>query len=221
MMRPNQSARFGRLVVRKIIPLLTFAVAAAALSGCSTGALPGGSAPGGSNPPAAASSGPTSGSDSGPGATAANACGIAHTALAKVVTAALSAPFEKNNVCYFGVGPNGSQSGSALAQLYGDSVFVGYSTSDVDSQYQAAAAAYSGSKKLSGVGTQAQYYDGGNGNPQVVARTSGALCTVQTNFHDATEVGLSKPTDSRTIAAADVPKLAGELGGVCSALFGG
>jgi hypothetical protein len=216
-MRPNQSARIGRLIVRKIIPLLTFAIAVAALSGCSTGGLPGGSAAGGSNPPAAASSG----SGSGSGATASNACGVAHDALAKVVTAALSAPFEKDNVCYFGVGSNASQSGSALAQLYGDSVFVGYSTSDVDSQYQAAAAAYSGSKKLSGVGTQAQYYDGGNGNPQVVARTSRALCTVQTNFNDATEVGLSKPTDSRTIATADVPKLAGELGGVCTALFGG
>jgi hypothetical protein len=150
----------------------------------------------------------------------ANACGIARTALAKVVTASLSAPFEKDNVCYFGVGQNAGTSGSALTHLYGDSVFMGYSTSDVDSQYQAAAAAYSGSKKLSGVGMQAQYYDGGNGNPQVVARTSGALCSVQTNFNDATEVGLSKPTGSRTIAAVDVPKLADELGGVCSALFG-
>jgi hypothetical protein len=205
--------------VRKIIPLVTFAIAVAALSGCSAGALPGGSASGASSPSAAA--GADSGSSSGSGATAANACTTAHTALAKVVTASLSAPYEKDNVCYFGVGPNGSQSGSALAQLYGDSVFVGYSTSDVASQYQAAAAAYSGSKNLSGVGTQAEYYDGGNGNPQVVARSSGALCTVQTNFNDAAEVGLSKPSDSRTIAAADVPKLASKLGGVCTALFGG
>jgi hypothetical protein len=208
--------------VRKIVPLLTFVVAVAALSGCSAGSLPGGSASAGSNPSAAADSGSSSGSNSGsgPGATAANVCSVAHTALAKVVTGSLSAPYQKDNVCYFGVGSNGSQSGSALAKLYADSVYVGYTTSDVDSQYQAAAAAYSGSKKLSGVGTEAQYYDGGNGNPQVVAKTSGALCTVQTNFNDATEVGLSKPTDSRTIAAADVPKLASELGGVCSALFG-
>jgi hypothetical protein len=205
--------------VRKIIPLVTFVIAVAALSGCSTGALPGGSAPGASGPSAAASGG--SGSNSGSGATAANACEIAHTALAKVVTATLSAPYEKDSVCYFGVGPNGSQSGSALAQLYGDSVYVGYSTSDVDSQYQAAAAAYSGSKTLGGVGTQAQYYDGGNGNPQIVARTSGALCTVQTSFNNASEVGLSKPSDSRTIAASDVPRLASALGGVCTALFGG
>jgi hypothetical protein len=205
--------------VRKIIPLVTFAIAVAALSGCSTGALPGGAAPGASNPSPAASVG--AGSNSGSGATAANACSVAHTALAKVVTAMLSAPYEKKNVCYFGVGPNGGLSGSALSQLYGDSVFVGYSTSDVDSQYQAAVQAYSGSKKLSGVGTEAVYYDGGNGNPQVVARTSGGFCSVQTNFNDATEVGLSKPSGSRTIGAADVPKLASELGGVCTALFGG
>jgi hypothetical protein len=209
--------------VRKIIPLLTLVVAVAALSGCSAGALPGGSAPAASNPPAAASSAQTGGGSStksGGGVTAANQCDIAHDALAKVVIATLSSGYLKGDVCYFGVGPNGTVSGSALAELYGDSVYVAYTTSDVDSQYQSAAAAYSGSKKLGGVGSQAQYYDGGNGNPQIVARTSGALCTVQTNFNSATEVGLSKPSDSRTIAAADVPKLASDLGGVCTALFG-
>jgi hypothetical protein len=133
----------------------------------------------------------------------------------------LSAPYQKGDTCYFGVGPHGSQTGAALAQNLSDSVFVRYSTSDPTGDYTGGKIAYSGSKPLSGVGSEAVYYDGGNGNPQVLAHTSSAFCSVQTNFNDASEVGLSKPTDSRTIAAADVPKLAADLGGVCTALFGG
>jgi hypothetical protein len=71
------------------------------------------------------------------------------------------------------------------------------------------------------VGTEARYYDGGNGDPQIFARTSNAFCDVQTFFNDASEVGLTKPSGSRTITAADVPKLASELGIVCTALFKG
>jgi hypothetical protein len=178
----------------------TIALVALALTGCSA-ATPGGGDAAGSTKP--------------------NACAIAHDALAKVVTAPLSAPYLKGDTCYFGVGPNGSQSGARLAQNLSDSVFVRYSTSDPAGDFSGGKIAYSGSKTLSGVGSEAAYYDGGNGNPQVLARTSNAFCSVQTNFNDASEVGLTKPSGSRTIAETDVPKLAADLGGVCTALFGG
>jgi hypothetical protein len=119
------------------------------------------------------------------------------------------------------VGPNGGQSGAGLAQNLSDSVFVRYSTSDPTGDFTGGKMAYSGSKPLAGVGSEAAYYDGGNGNPQVLARTSRAFCSVQTYFNAASEVGLTKPSGSRTIAEADVPKLAADLGAVCTALFGG
>jgi hypothetical protein len=197
--------------VRKYIPLITLALVATALSGC-----------------AAASSGSGSGSgsagagSSGAGATAANQCSIARDALAKVVSGTMSAPYLKGTVCFFGVGPNASKTGAALAQDYSDSVTVSYvTTSDADTQYQGTILAYGGSKPLSGVGSAARYHDGGNGNPQVFAETSSSFCDIQTYFNDASEVGLTKPSGSRTIAAADVPKLASELGAVCTALFKG
>lgn len=186
------------------LTLAAIAVTASALTGCSA-ATPSGTSPGGG----------------GGSATSANACATAHDALAKVVTATLSAPYQKGDTCYFGVGPNGGQSGAALAQNLSDSVFVRYSTSDPSGDYAGGKIAYSGSKPLSGVGSEAVYYDGGNGNPQVLAHTSGAFCSVQTNFNAASEVGLTKPSGSRTIAESDVPKLAADLGGVCTALFGG
>jgi hypothetical protein len=187
------------------------ALVVAALTGCSAGTLPGGS-----NGGAAAAAGGTGG-----GATAANECTVAHAALGKVVTRALSSPFQKDDKCYFGVGPNGTKAGADLAQLYSDSVVVRYTTTDVASEYQGGKIAYSGSKPLNGVGTEAAYYDGGNGNPQIVARSAAAFCSVQTFFNDASEVGLSKPAGARTIAEADVPKLASDLGAVCNALFTG
>ena len=208
--------------MRKIIPLLTFAIAVAALSGCSSGALPGGSAPGTTNPPASAAG---SGSNSGSGTTSATECGTADKALAAFVPGTMSAPYQKGDACYFGVGPNGNLSGATLAQQYGDVVVVQYSTSDVDSQYQAAKDTYGGSgvQKLSGVGTEANYWGGVNdeGTPQVWARTANAFCVVQTHLNTAAEVGLAKPSGSAVISKADMPKLAGEFGSVCSALFGG
>ncbi|MDP9027686.1 MAG: hypothetical protein M3N46_09015, partial [Actinomycetota bacterium] len=146
---------------------------------------------------------------------------IAHDALAKFVAGPLSAPYQKDETCYFGVGPNGSKTGTALMQIFGDSVNVRLVTTNVGDQYQAANIAYGGSQPLAGVGSEAKFYDGGNGNPQVFARTSKAFCDVQTNFNDASEVGLTKPSGSRTIAEVDVPKLASSVGAVCTALFGG
>lgn len=200
--------------MNKSVSLITLALAATLLSGCAAAAPSGGTG---------ASGGGASGSGSGSGtvANSGNECSIAHDALAKVVTGTLSAPYQKGDTCYFGVGPNGTKSGSALAGLYGDSANVRYTTTAVASEYQGAKVAYSGSKPLTGVGTEAAYYDGGNGNPQVIAHTSGGFCDVQTSFNDATEVGLKKPSGSRTIAEADVPKLAADLGAVCTALFGG
>ena len=202
----------------KILSLFVLAVSAATLAGCASTASP---SPGGSAGTAGSSGPSTSSGTSGSVVSAADECATAKTALAKFVTGAMSAPYQKGDTCFFGVGPNGAATGSALAGLYGDVVHVQLTTSDAASQYQAATVAYSGSKPLSGVGTQAQYYDGGNGNPQVSARTDSAFCLVQTYFNAASEVGLTKPTDARTIAAADVPKLAAEIGSVCTALFGG
>ena len=200
--------------MRESVTLLTLIVAVTLLSGCAASSSAGTGT--GSGNAGSAASGPGGGG----GVTSANECSVAHDALAKVVTGGLSAPYQKDDVCYFGVGPNGSKSGASLAQIFADSVNVRYITSDVDSQYQGAKLAYGGSTALSGVGTEAQYYDGGNGNPQVFARTSTAFCDVQTNFNDASEVGLTAPAGSRTIAAADVPKLASSIGAVCSKLFG-
>jgi hypothetical protein len=214
--------------MNKLIPVVVFAFTIAALSGCSAGGLPGG-APGAGNAAApssagsgsSAAAGSGSGSKSGGAATSGSQCATARTALAKVVTSTLSQPYQRADVCNFGVGPNGNLSGAALGALYGDGVVVKYDASDADnSNYQAALDAYGGAKSLSGVGTAAQYYDGGNGDPQVFARTATAFCMVQTSFNDATEVGLSKPSGSRTIGASDVPALAAKLGAICTALFG-
>jgi hypothetical protein len=206
--------------MRKLIPLVVFAVAVAALSGCSTGSLPGGASAGGSvAAPSSAGSGSAAGSDTS--AKSGSTCATARAALAKVVTGSLSQPYQRADTCNFGVGPNASLSGPALGALYSNAVVVKFDAADADnSNYQAALDAYADSKPLSGVGTAAQYYDGGNGDPQVFARTATSFCLVQTTINDATQVGLSKPGGSRNIAAADVPKLASELGGVCTALFG-
>jgi hypothetical protein len=144
--------------------------------------------------------------------------------LAKFVSGTMSAPYQKGYICYFGVGPNGTKSGATLAQQYGDVVVVQYTTTDVDGEYRAASQNYGGPgiKNLSGVGTKAQYWGGLNneGSPQVFARTAGAFCLVQTRFNEATEVGLTSPGGSSVFAGADMPKVAAEVGGVCSALFG-
>jgi hypothetical protein len=205
--------------MRKFVPVIVLAIAVAALSGCSAGGLPGSaSAAGGAAAPASTASGSgAAGSSSKSGST----CATARSALAKVVTGTLSQAYQRADTCNFGVGPNASLSGPALGALYSNAVVVKYDAADADnSNYQAALDAYAGSKPLGGVGTAAQYYDGGNGDPQVFARTATSFCMVQTTINDATQVGLSKPGGSRNIAAADVPKLAGELGGVCRALFG-
>ena len=214
--------------MRKIVPLLTFVVAVAALSGCSAGTLPGGSAPGASNPSAAASSagsGGSSGTKSGSGASAATECAVAAKTLATFVSGTMSSAYQKGDACYFGVGPNGTLSGATLAQQYGDVIVVQYTTSGVDGDFQAASQTYGGAgvQKLSGVGTEANYWGGENdeGTPQVWARTASAFCVVQTHLNAASEVGLSKPSGSAVIAKADMPKLAAEFGSVCSALFGG
>jgi hypothetical protein len=206
--------------MRKFVPVVVLALAVAALSGCSAGSLPGSSSAGGGAPaPSSAGSGSASGSNSP--AKSGSTCSTARTALAKVVTGSLSQAYQRADTCNFGVGPNASLSGPALGALYSNGVVVKYDAADADnSNYQAALDAYAGSKPLSGVGTAAQYYDGGNGDPQVFARTATSFCLVQTTINDATQVGLSKPSGSRNIAAADVPKLASELGGVCRALFG-
>ncbi len=204
--------------MRTLIPILTLVLAATALSGCAAATTSG--AANSSSSGSSSSGSSSSGGSSGGGATAANECSIAHDALAKFVTS-LSAPYQKGNVCNFGVGPNSTKSGAALGQLYGDTLNVRLVTSDIDSEYQGAKDSYSPTTPLSGVGTEAEYHDGGNGNPQVFARNATDFCDVQTSFNDASEVGLTKPSGSRTISAADVPKLASELGSVCSALFAG
>jgi hypothetical protein len=207
--------------MRAVVPVVVFAIAAAALSGCSTGGHPGGAAAGSTG---VATAPPASGQTTAPkakgGATSGDVCSIARTALAKVVTASLSQPYQRGDTCNFGVGPNGNASGPALGALYGDSVVVKYDSPDTGSNYQAALDAYGGSKSLGSVGTAAEYYDGGNGDPQVFAKTATAFCLVQTSFNDATEVGLSKPSGARNIGAPDVAGLAAKIGAVCSALFG-
>ncbi|HEX4444114.1 MAG TPA: hypothetical protein VHZ81_11125 [Galbitalea sp.] len=201
--------------MRAVLPATVVVFAIAILTGCSSGGLPG-------NAPAAGAPASTGTSSTAPKTNPGGGsfCSTAHDALAKVVTGALSAPYQRADTCNFGVGPNGGLSGVALGALYGDGVVVKFDSPDTGSNYQAALDAYAGSKSLSGVGTAAKYYDGGNGDPQVFAKSATAFCLVQTSFNDATEVGLSKPGGSRTIAAADAPGLAAKLGAICSALFG-
>jgi hypothetical protein len=208
--------------MRVIFPVVAIAISAAALTGCSSGGLPGGAAgsgtAGGTSNSATGNAGGSS--QSGSGATSANQCSIANDALKKFVTGALSQPYQRGDTCHFGVGPNANLSGAALVALYGDAVVVKFDSPDTGDNYQAAIDAYGGSKPLGGVGSEAQYYDGGNGDPQVFAKSASAFCLVQTSFNDATEVGLSKPAAGRNIAEADVPGLAAKIGTVCSALFG-
>ena len=203
--------------MRAVVPVAVVVFAIAALTGCSSGGLPGGAAAGGAP---AASSGGTSSTPPKASSGGGSFCATARTALAKVVTGPLSAPYQRGDTCNFGVGPNGNLSGAALGALYGDGVVVKFDSPDTGSNYQASLDAYGGAKSLSGVGTAAEYYDGGNGDPQVFAKNATAYCLVQTSFNDATEVGLSKPGGSRTIGESDVVGLATKLGGICTALFG-
>jgi hypothetical protein len=156
-------------------------------------------------------------SPTGP-ATSANQCAIAETAFAKIVKAPLSSPYKSAKFCYFGIGKNSTKRGDALSLLSGDMVQVAYSRSNVDSLYRAATQLPS--QSLSGVGSEAVYWDRGDGQAQVFARTSSASCWVLTNFNSASEVGLQKPAGSRVIGKADVRRFASELGTVCNALFG-
>ncbi len=200
----------------KLLPLVIVGVVVTLLSGCSAAASAGGG--GSSGGSAGSSSSPAQGGS----APASVNCSTIKTALAKVVSIPISDGYKHGDgVCTFGIGPNANTSGTALTQLYSSVVNVTYSTSDVDSKFTGAQDSYGGAKPLTGVGTKAGYYDGGNGMPQVFARSGGAFCAVQPFLAAGSDVGLANATTAgRIIEGADVPKLASEFGGVCQTLFG-
>jgi hypothetical protein len=221
----NRGPLILEVPVRTFIPVVVFVVTVATLSGCSAGAPPGSATGGGSSssaPGAAAPAAPKAAS--GSTATSSDQCMIAAKVLAKFVTAPLSSPYQKGENCFFGVGPNGTKSGSVLAQQLVDSIIVKYTANDVNNDYQSAQLNYGGESNvgtLSGVGTKANYWGGleGNSSPQVWARSGNAVCIVQTHIK-AAEVGLTSASASADVAKSDVPNLAAKVGGICAALFG-
>jgi hypothetical protein len=77
-------------------------------------------------------------------------------------------------------------------------------------------------KKISGVGTQAVYYTGGTGVPQVVAYDGSKVCGTHLFLSDATAVGLTPPASGlQLVADADTPALAAKVAALCTAVFHG